>query len=271
MAAAPPLIDTHCHLDYLEDREGVTPEEAMKRAMAEGVEFIVIPSVSPKNFNNVMAIANRFENVYAAIAVHPTDVIDTHDFPDWESQIETLIENPKVVALGETGLDYYWSTEHVALQKQCLKTFLELGKKHNLPVILHDRDAKEPYSSSTHDDIYDLVDSVPGCRGVMHCFSGDTAFAQKMIDKNFYISFAGNLTYKNAHNLHAAAKETPLDHIVVETDTPFLAPVPHRGKPNEPAYVKLVVEKIAELKNMSYDEVARQTTANAKKLFGLKA
>lgn len=271
MAAMAPIIDTHCHLDYLEDREGVTPAEAMLRAKAVGVELIIIPSVSPKNFAKVMAIAETMPNVYAAVAIHPTDVLETSEFPDWRNQIESMLSHPKVVGLGETGLDYFWSTDHVDLQKTCLTAFLELGKKHNLPVILHDRDvpADKTFPASTHVDIHDLVASVPGCRGVMHCFSGDAAFARKMIDKNFYISFAGNLTYKNAHNLHEAARETPLEYIVVETDTPFLAPVPHRGKPNEPAYVKLVVEKIAELKGVSYDEVATQTTANAKKLFGL--
>ncbi len=130
-----------------------------------------------------------------------------------------------------------------------------------MPVIVHDREA--------HDDIHDVISQVPGVRGIMHCFSGDAAFARKMIAKNFYISFAGNLTFKKAGNLHEAARETPLEWILIETDSPFLSPMPFRGKPNEPARVRYVAEKIAELKGISYEEVATVTTENALKVFGL--
>ncbi len=275
---APAIVDTHAHLDYLLNQEGTTPEEAMKRAEAEGVNFIVNPSVSPKNFDQVMAIAERIDNVYAAVAIHPTDVSDTADVPDWLEKTETLLAHPKVVAVGETGLDYYWSTEHVETQKNCLKQFMALAVKHDLPIIIHDRDKKtDPKADaeqddglgSSHDDIYDLVKEVDGLRGIMHCFSGDTDFANKMIAQNFYISFAGNVTFKNAKKLQAAAAEISLDRILVETDSPFLSPMPYRGKPNEPARVRLVVEKIAELRGISYKEVAEVTTANARKVFGI--
>lgn len=264
------IVDTHAHLDYLQREQGEDPAVVMERARAEGVEFIVNPCVTPKRFDEVMAIVERLENVYAAVAVHPTDVLDTEEYPDWPAQIEALLQHPKVVALGETGLDYYWSLEHVDLQKQCLKIFLELGRKYDKPVILHDRDYQEPRSdSSSHQDIYDIVSSVPGVRGVMHCFSGDAEFAQKMIEKGFYISFAGNVTFKKATDLQEAAKAVPLEYLLVETDSPFLSPVPFRGKPNEPARVRHVVEKIAELKGLSYEEVAAATTANARKVFAL--
>lgn len=269
-----PIVDTHCHLDYVARRDDLAdndPESVMARAGAEGVAFIVNPSVSPKNWDAVMAIAGQIENVYAAVAVHPTDVSDTEDHPDWLAKTEELLEHPKVVAIGETGLDYYWSTDHVETQKACLKQFLELGAKHDLPVIIHDRDRKEEsgYPTSTHDDIYDLVKSVPGCRGIMHCFSGDAGFAEKMIEQNFYISFAGNVTFKNAKSLQEAARRVSLDKLLVETDSPFLSPMPFRGKPNEPARVRYVVEKIAELKGISYEEVAEATTRNAREVFGL--
>lgn len=263
------IIDTHCHLDYIqrqddhpEGMEGTDPEKIMARAMAAGVQWIVNPSVTPARFPEVIALAERFENVYAAVAVHPTDVTDIESNPAWLDEVEALLSHPKVVAIGETGLDYYWDKTHVNLQQACFKGLLELGRKHDLPVIVHDREA--------HEDIYRIISEVPGARGVMHCFSGDAAFARLMIEKGFYISFAGNVTFKKAENLHEAARETPLERILVETDSPFLSPVPFRGKPNEPARVAHVVEKIAELKGISYGDVAEATTRNAQTVFGLQ-
>ncbi len=263
-----PLVDTHCHLDYVgrneehpEGIEGTDPVRVMERAVAEGVAFIVNPSVTPERFPEVIALAERFENVYAAVAVHPTDVKDIQDMPDWLTKVEALLPHPKVVAIGETGLDYYWDTSLKDLQKACFKSLLELGRAHDLPVIVHDREA--------HDDVAAIVDQVPGARGIMHCFSGDAAFAHTMIDKGFYISFAGNVTYKNAKNLHEAAAAIPMEWMLIETDSPFLSPVPFRGKPNEPARVRYVAEKIAELRGVSYDTVAHATTENAKKVYGL--
>lgn len=242
----------------------------MQRAKDVGVAFIVNPSVTPARFPEVIALAEKFENIYAAVAVHPTDVTDISDSPGWLDEVERLLSHPKVVAIGETGLDYYWDLENVDLQKRCFKGLLELGAKHNLPVIVHDRDYKEARPDhSSHVDIAQMISEVPGVRGIMHCFSGDAAFARQMIDLNFHISFAGNLTFKKADNLHEAARQTPLEWILIETDSPFLSPMPFRGKPNEPARVKLVAEKIAELKGISYDEVAEATTANARRVFGL--
>lgn len=266
--SVPTLIDTHCHLDYIYRQEdhpdglsGTDPVQVLARAQAAGVEFLVNPSVTPAKFPEVMAMAERFENVYAAVAVHPTDVADIVDQPGWLAEIEALLSHPKVVAVGETGLDYYWDQSLVDLQKQCFKSLLELGRKYDLPVIVHDREA--------HEDVYQIISEVPGVRGIMHCFSGDAEFARRMIEKNFYISFAGNVTFKKAENLHQAAKEIPLEWLLVETDSPFLSPMPFRGKPNEPARVKLVAEKIAELRGISYEAVAAVTTANARKVFGL--
>ena len=269
------IVDTHCHLDYIVRQDehpdglaGIDPAQVMERAQAAGVEFLVNPSVTPTKFNEVIAMAERFENVYAAVAVHPTDVADIIDSPDWLAEIESLLEHPKVVAIGETGLDYYWSLDDVALQKQCFNALLALGRKHDLPVIVHDRDYREPrLDHSSHEDILQMVSEVPGVRGIMHCFSGDAAFARAKIAQGFYISFAGNLTFKKADNLHEAARETPLEWVLAETDSPFLSPMPFRGKPNEPARVKHVVEKIAELKGLSYEAVAAITTANARRVF----
>ncbi len=266
-----PIVDTHCHLDYLAretDMADNEPNAVMARAKLVGIEFIVNPSVCPEKFPEVIRIAESLPNVYAAVAIHPTDVTDTLKHPDWLAQIEQLLTHPKVVAIGETGLDYHWSTEHIALQKECLRAFLNLGVQYNKPVILHDRSSQDG-SLNSHEDLYHIVSEYPQSRGIMHCFSGDSDFAQRMIALNYMISFAGNLTYKNAVNLQEAAREIPLAHILVETDTPFLSPVPFRGKPNEPARVQYVVAKIAELKNLPYEEVARVTTENARRVFGL--
>jgi TatD DNase family protein len=262
------IIDSHCHLDYIQRQEnhpegetGTDASQVMARAKAVGVELLVNPSVTPARFPEVIAMAERFENVYAAVAVHPTDVADIIDQPGWLDEVEALLAHPKVVAIGETGLDYHWDMTHVDLQKRCFKALLELGRKHNLPVIVHDREA--------HDDVAAMIAEVPGVRGIMHCFSGDAAFARRMIALSFYVSFAGNVTFKKAANLHEAAQETPLEWMLVETDSPFLSPMPFRGKPNEPARVKHVVEKIAELRGISYAEVAEATTYNARKVFNL--
>jgi TatD DNase family protein len=262
------IIDTHCHLDYIQRQEdhpdglvGTDPVQVLARAKAAGVAFLVNPSVTPARFPEIIALTERFEHVYAAVAVHPTDVTDIMDNDQWLDEIEALLAHPKVVAIGETGLDYYWDTTHVELQKRCFKGLLELGRKHDLPVIVHDREA--------HQDVADIIDQVPGVRGIMHCFSGDAIFAQQMIHKDFYISFAGNVTFKKAENLHEAARSIPLEWILTETDSPFLSPVPYRGKPNEPARVTHVIEKIAELKGLSYEEVAKVTTENARKVFNL--
>jgi TatD DNase family protein len=262
------LFDSHCHLDYIqrqtdhpEGAEGTDPEKVMTRALEQGVSFLVNPSVTPKRFSEVIALAERFERVYAAVAVHPTDVADVKDNPHWLTDLEALLSHPKVVAIGETGLDYYWDTSEKAFQQECFHKLLTLGAKHNLPVIVHDRDA--------HEDVYRMISEISGVRGIMHCFSGDSDFAKRMIDLGFYISFAGNVTFKKAVELQEAAKVVPLEWMLVETDSPFLSPMPHRGKPNEPARVRHVAEKIAELKGIPYDEVAQVTTENAKKVFGL--
>lgn len=277
MASHVTLFDSHCHLDYIqrqgddqeneiiqaEKAKGVSfePQAVIERALSVGVSWIVNPSVTPKRFPDVLSIAERFPGVYAALAIHPTDVGDIQDEPNWVDSLLPLLSHPKVVALGETGLDYYWDTSLKDLQKHCFDTFLQLGVKHDLPVIVHDRDA--------HEDVAAMIRSVPDSRGIMHCFSGDKDFAFQMIDENFYISFAGNVTFKKALELQEAAKAVPLDRLLIETDSPFLSPMPHRGKPNEPARVFHVAEFIAQLRGISLEALAEATTQNALTCFSL--
>ena len=255
------LIDTHCHLDYIARNTAIEP--VIKDAKDHGINTIINPSVCIDQLPDVLAMAERYDHVYAAVAIHPTDVAeDTAKHPNWQDHITQALAHPKAIAVGETGLDYHWDKTHHDTQKACFRWFLELARERELPVIVHDREA--------HDDVAACIDAVPGVRGVMHCFSGDADFATVMIDKGFYISFAGNVTFKNAKDLHAAAVAVPLDKLLIETDAPFLSPHPHRGEPNAPARVALVAQKIAELKGVPVEEVAEITTANARAIFGLE-
>jgi TatD DNase family protein len=273
-----PFVDTHCHLDYLVrgrdvaqspgDDEvpstGQRPEDVLARAQEAGLQWLVNPGVQPKHYAQILALAERFEPVWAALAVHPTDVHEaTPDDAHWQATLETALDHPKVVALGETGLDFYHSQTHVETQLRWFRYTLALAQRLDKPVIIHDRDAHEAVAST--------LAEYPGVRGVMHCFSGDAAFARRMIDMGFYISFAGNVTFKNAHALREAAAAVPPEWLLVETDAPFLSPVPYRGQVNEPARVAQVLACLAEVKGLSYEALARQTTQNAACLFGLPA
>jgi TatD DNase family protein len=261
------IVDTHCHLDYIQQaqEENEDPDRTLslvlERAHECNLSFLVNPSVSLDNIPTVVKLAESRERVYAAVAIHPTEVRDTLAQPNWKAFIEGFLTHPKVVAIGETGLDYYHDQSFNTLQQECFKTFLELGVKYKLPVIVHDREA--------HKDVLALIDSVPGSFGVMHCFSGDADLALQMIQRGFYISFAGNVTYKKATNLHEAAKVIPLERMLVETDAPFLSPVPFRGKPNEPARVVHVIQMIADLRGEFYGNIAEQTSKNAHHLFNI--
>jgi TatD DNase family protein len=272
--SAPPIVDTHCHLDYIvralsesTDRDStISPaDEVLQRAKEAGVQWLLNPGVGVAAFPEIITLAERYDCVYAAVAIHPTDVHETFEYPDWLEQIQKALEHPKVIAIGETGLDYYrpeqQTADNQALQHSCFRDLLHLARERDVPIIIHDREA--------HADVLRLVQEFPGVRGIMHCFSGDIDFAHAMTKEGFYISFAGNLTFKNAANLHRAAQELPLEAILTETDAPFLSPVPFRGKANEPERVRYVVEKIAELKNIPYAHVANQTVANAIQVFGL--
>jgi TatD DNase family protein len=275
--ALPTLIDTHSHVDYITRREGPKPypEEAdfteaatvLARALAVGVQAVINPSTSPENFDKVLDLACAHEGLFAALAIHPCDIAeqpaDAAHMPAIMARIQGYLNNPtigpRIVAIGETGLDYYHDTSAAVAQRDWFMAFMDLAKANNLPVIIHDREA--------HEDVASCVAASSGITGVMHCFSGDAAFADTMMGHGFYISFAGNLTFKNAIQLHEAAKMVPLNRILVETDAPFLAPIPFRGQASEPAFVHPVAQKIADLKGISLEEVAEATTRNALTLF----
>jgi len=255
---SPYLVDTHSHID-MEDFDDL--DAVINNAKASGVEKIIIPSVDRTSFENVIKIANNYDGVYCALGIHPTEAHNATD-EDFDKIVE-LASDKKVVAIGECGLDYYCDKTYIEEQKKVFIKQIKIAKKLNLPINIHDREA--------HKDTFDLLSgNVNGeIPVIMHCFSGSLEFAKECIQKGFFIALGGVVTFKNALKAHEIAKEIPLDYLLLETDAPYLTPVPFRGKRNEPAYVKLVAEEIAKLRGISLEEVAEATSVNVRKVFGI--
>lgn len=254
------LFDTHTHVNveqFDEDRK-----EVIERARKAGVTEMVVVGFDRETIAGAMALAEDYDCIYAAVGWHPVDAVDAteEDF----RRLEQLASHPKVVALGEMGLDYHWDKSPKDVQKDVFKRQIELAKRLKMPIIIHNREAT--------DDIITVLkeENAAEVGGIMHCFSAGVKEAEQCLDMNFYISFGGPVTFKNAKLPKEVAKEVPLDRLLVETDCPFLSPHPYRGKRNEPARVKLVAEKIAELKGMEFEELAEITSNNARRLFGIE-
>ncbi|WP_404450792.1 TatD family hydrolase [Virgibacillus necropolis] len=251
------LFDTHVHLNarqFEEDRE-----EVIKRAFDAGVTQMVVVGFDRETIPLAIEIAEQHDTIYAAVGWHPVDAIDmTEGDLAW---IEELSAHPKVVAIGEMGLDYHWDKSPKDIQKEVFRKQIRLAKKINMPIIIHNREATE--------DIIEILqeESAKEIGGIMHCYNDSVAYLQACLDMNFYISLGGPVTFKNATDPKEVAVEVPLDRILVETDAPFLAPHPNRGKRNEPSYVTLVAEKIAELRRISVEELSEITTENARRFF----
>lgn len=252
------LIDSHTHLemeDFDEDRDAV-----VKRARQAGVEFMITVGTSITYCKKAMALAGRYPEVYVAVGIHPHEVKDIDD--DTYDELRELATMEKVVAYGEIGLDFFRNLSPRSVQLERFGEQLELAAEIGLPVIIHDRAA--------HRETLDMLGSQQGkLRGVIHCFSGDRTMAKQCLDLGFAISVPGTVTFDKAEELRRVVQYVPLECLLVETDAPYLAPQPHRGKRNEPAYVAKTVAKIAELKGLSYQEIACRTADNAKALFGL--
>lgn len=254
------LFDTHMHLNarqFAEDRE-----ETIQRAFDAGVHYMVVVGFDRETIPLAIEIAEQNETIYAAVGWHPVDAIDMTDNDlQW---IEELAAHPKVVAIGEMGLDYHWDKSPKDIQKEVFRKQIHLAKKVNMPIIIHNREA-------TEDIIQILKEENAGeVGGIMHCYNDSVDYVQACLDMNFYISLGGPVTFKNAPLPKEVAKQVPLDRLLIETDAPYLAPHPNRGKRNEPAYVKLVAEKIAELREMDVEEISEHTTKNGLALFGIK-
>jgi TatD DNase family protein len=253
------LVDSHCHLDRLDFAPfGGTLEGVLAHAREQGVGWFLCVSIDMENAPVVRDIAERHANVFASVGVHPNEQgIE-------EPSVETLAKlaaHPRIVALGETGLDYFRSEGDLAWQRERFRNHIAAARRVGKPLIVHSRDAKE--------DTLRVLDEAGAASvgGVMHCFVDDWATAERAMELGFYISFSGIVTFRTAEALREVAKRVPLDRLLVETDSPYLAPVPHRGKSNVPGFVRHVAEHIAELRGLSLDALAEQTTENFFKLF----
>ncbi|MFC4737758.1 TatD family hydrolase [Bacillus daqingensis] len=253
------LIDTHVHLNADQFADDV--DDVIRRAQEAGIDKMIVVGFDTKTINLAMELIETYPFLYAAVGWHPVDAVDFDD--DKLAWLEELTRHPKVVAVGETGLDYYWDKSPHDVQKEAFRKQIALAKKMKLPLIIHDREA--------HEDITAILreEEAAEAGGIMHCFQGDEEMAKACLDMNFYISFGGPVTFKNAKLPKEVAKIVPDDRLLIETDAPYLAPHPYRGKRNEPAYVRLVAEQLAELRGITYEELAAQTTKNAETLFRL--
>lgn len=253
------LIDSHCHLDRLDlSRHEGQLEAALDAARQAGVSGFLNICIDLENFPKVLEIARAHDDIWCSVGVHPGT--KEGEAPTVERLIE-LANDPKVVALGETGLDYYYGKGDEAGQQERFRAHLQAARQIRKPVIVHTRDAREDTLRIIREE------SDPDVGGVLHCFTESWEMAKAAMDENFYISFSGIVTFKNAVELKEVAKKVPLERMLVETDSPYLAPVPFRGKPNEPQWVRQVAEYVAELKGVSLEELAEVTSQNFKKLF----
>jgi TatD DNase family protein len=253
------LVDSHCHLDF-PDLSNRLPE-VLRHMQENDVGIAVCIGVNLEDFPRVLSLAEAHRQLYATVGVHP-EYVDAEE-PGME-QLVKLADHPKVIAIGETGLDYYWHKDRPEWQRERFRTHIRAAKQCGKPLVVHMRDA-------ANDTLAILKEEGAGeVGGVMHCFTEDWQVARAAIDLNFHISFSGIVTFKNALALKDVACKAPLDRILVETDSPYLAPVPYRGKINEPAYVRYVAAEIARLRGLSTEEVADASTKNFHQLFKVR-
>jgi TatD DNase family protein len=253
------LIDSHAHIQGKEFA-GET-EAVIRRALEAGVEQIIVIGGAGEMSSNTaaVALAESYANLYATVGMHPHDA---KQFGEQElGQLRKLSAHSKVIAVGETGLDYYYNHSPREVQRQVFAQFISLADETELPLVVHERDAAHEAADLLRGE---AKGKVPG---VIHCFTGDYVAARSYLDLGFYLSFTGIITFKNAEPLREVVRKVPLDRMLVETDSPYLTPVPHRGKRNEPAYVRLVAETVAQIKGVSLEEVAHTTTCNVRELF----
>ena len=253
------IIDTHAHLDFPDYKSDL--ESVLSRAKGANVGCIINVGTGLSSSKKSITLANRFNNVYASIGIHPHDAAKVSD-QNWQ-ELESLVKEFKVVAIGETGLDYYRNRSPHEDQQRIFHRHLTLAKAHNLPVIIHCRDAS--------DDCLKILEEHRNgvLKGVVHCFSGTRETAAKCIELGLYISFAGPITFSNANNLREVAKSIPVERLLLETDCPFLSPQPRRGERNEPSYLSFIIPVLADIYGLSAKDIERITTFNAYKLFGI--
>jgi TatD DNase family protein len=264
-----PLIDTHAHL-YL-DRFESDRDAMIERAFEAGVRTIVLTAIDVASVHSALQLCDRYEGLYAMAALHPSETKEATD-REFEA-IAALCNDPRVIAVGESGLDYYWDRSFDEKQQEAFRWHIRLAIETDLPLILHMRDKQG--HDEVHGDLVRILEEErlssgwsDRMRDIFHCYGGPAWLAQRAADLGFLLGIGGTLTFKNS-GVADILKTVSLEQIVLETDAPYLAPEPHRGKRNEPAYVRLVCEKLAEVKGISVEEAARVTTANARRLFGI--
>ncbi|WP_233005513.1 TatD family hydrolase [Exiguobacterium aurantiacum] len=253
------LIDTHTHINAEQFNEDI--EATIERARAAGVSPMLVVGFDNPTITRAIELAETYEDIYAIVGWHPVDAVDCTDAD--LKRIETLMAHPKVMALGEIGLDYHWDKSEKDVQQRVFRQQIAIAKRTNMPIVIHNREATA--------DVLDILEEehAEEVGGVFHSYSMSVELLERCLRLNFYISLGGPVTFKNAKVPKAVAQQVPLDRLLVETDCPYLTPTPFRGKRNEPAYVTYVAEEIASLRDMSYDALAEATTANAKRLFRL--
>ncbi len=251
------MIETHAHLDsdkYDEDRDSV-----IKEAFNNGITRIINISSDVSSLDRVRVLGERYENMFISVGIQPHSACEMSS--DTIELIKSMVKGKKVVAIGETGLDYHYNFSLPEIQRQVFREQIKLAVKENLPLVIHTREA--------FDDTLTILKEEKASMGVIHCFTEDLNSGKTFIDMGFYIGIGGAVTFKNTKLLHEAVKEIPLEKIILETDCPYMTPAPYRGKRNEPSYLRFIAEKIAELKNITAEEVKKVTTENAIKLFCL--
>jgi TatD DNase family protein len=260
------MIDTHCHLNF--DQYAADREQIIQRAAEAGVTRIINPGVDVESSKAGIALSKQYPGLYAAVGVHPNS---TADFADADlHSVRALAAENKVVAIGEIGLDYYWDKSPKEKQRSAFEAQLALAGELNLPVIIHNREASEDVISILEAWVKSLPSTLKERPGVLHSFSAPPAVAEHALRIGFYLGFTGPITFKKAEETRVVARSTPQDRILVETDGPFLTPIPHRGKRNEPAYIPFIVDRLASLKQLTTEQMADITTDNAVRLFHFK-
>lgn len=253
------LVDSHCHLDYLQDK-GADLDELVARAADAGVGTLVTISTKVSEFDKIRTIAERFDNVFCTVGIHPHEAESEPSVS--AEQLVAMADHPKVVGIGETGLDYYYEHSPREAQKQSFRAHIEAARQTQLPLIVHTREAEADTIDILHEEY--AKGAFPG---VIHCFTSSRELAEKSIEIGFSISLSGIVTFKSAADIQETVRHLPLERILVETDAPYLAPVPNRGKVNEPSYVIHTAEKVAELKGLDPVELASVTSKNFFRLF----
>jgi len=256
------IIDSHCHLDYQSLYSQL--DDVISRAELNKIKYLLTISTNVNSFEKIKIIIEKYKNIFGTFGIHPHE---TKNFTNLNiNEIKKFLNNDKkIIGIGETGLDFYYTHSDKEIQKKIFEVHINAAKELNLPVIVHSRNAEK--------ETYEIIRNAKregNVKFLIHCFTGSENFAKKLLDLDCFISISGIITFKNSSNLIDAVSAIPIEKLLVETDSPYLAPVPYRGKPNEPSFIKYTVEKLANIKNISIEEVEKNTTKNFLKLFNLK-